>query len=152
EAEPAEATTTRHMFERRLADAETTLQKAEQRATADRLAAEQQAAQRQGEFVTRLDQEAAGRQALEKTLTAARNKVAETEAAIRDAEQRHTSNMTRATAQSADQRVQYETRLAQAAAARDVADRQLREVEATLERSQQQRAVDASAAAERLSL
>ncbi len=144
----AEASLERSQQERAVeaAAADTARQVAEQRATADRLAAEQQAAQRQAEFEARLDQEAANREALEQALTAARRKAAETESALRDAEQRHTSNMTAANARFVDQLGQHEARLAQAAVALDVADQQLRKAEASLERSQQERAVDAAAA------
>ena len=100
--------------------------------------------------MARLDQEAATRETLEQALTVARNKVAETETAIRDAEHRHASHMTTVTARFADQQVQYETRLAEAAAARDLVDQRLREVEVSFERSRQEGAVDAAAAAERL--
>src|SRR4029453_9143601 len=145
DAEIAEAGAARQELERRVADAEAAFRNAEQRATADRLAAEQQASQRQAEFTARLSQETATREGLERSLTAARNKVVETGTALRDAERRHTANMTTASALFADQRVQYETRLAQFAAARDAVDGQLRAAEASLDRSQQGRAEEASA-------
>ena len=98
----------------------------------------------------RLDQEAAARQTLEQALTVARNNVAETETALRDAEHRHASHMTMVTGRFADKQVQYESRMAEAAAARDLVDRRLREVEVSFERSREDRAADAAAAAERL--
>ena len=115
EATLREGTAARQMLEGQLAGAHTALQAAEESAAAERLAGRQRAAERDREFVARLDQEAATRETLEQALTVARNKVAETETAIRDAEQRHASHMTTVTARLADQQVQHETRLAEAA-------------------------------------
>src|SRR4029078_5387904 len=84
----------------------------------------------------------ATRERLEQAVTVASNKIAETETAIRDAEQRHASHITAVTARFADQQVQYEARLADAAAARHLVDQRLREVEASFERSRQEAAVD----------
>src|SRR4029078_10960467 len=90
------------------------------------------------------------RERLEQAVTVASNKIAETETAIRDAEQRHALHITTVTARFADEQVQYETRLAEAAAARKLVDQRLRELEVSFERSRQEAAVDAAAAAERL--
>src|SRR4029078_10565710 len=106
----------------------------------------------------------ATRERLEQAVTVASNKIAETETAIRDAEQRHASHITTVTARLADEQaqyesrlaagaavsdaqIQYETRLAEAAAARNLVDQRLREVEASFERSRQEAAGDAAAAA-----
>ena len=150
EATLREGTAARQMLEGQLADAHTALQTAEQRATAEGLAARQRAAERDAEFVARLDQEAATRETLEQALTVARNKVAEAETAIRNAESRHAAHLTTVTARFADQQVQYEIRLAEAAAARDLVDQRQRELEVSFERSREERAADAAAAAERV--
>jgi hypothetical protein len=150
EATLREGTAARQMLEGQLADARSALQAAEHRAAAERLAAGERAAEREAEFVARLDQEAATRERLKQALTGASNKVAETETAIRDAEHRHASHITTVTARFADQQVQFETRLSEAVAARDLIDQRLREVEVSFERSRQEAAVDAAAAAERL--
>src|SRR5262245_57638085 len=145
-----EGTAAHQMLEGQLADAHTALQTAEQRAAAEGLAARQRAAERDAEFVARLDQEAATRETLEQALTVARNKVAEAETAIRNAESRHAAHITTVTARFADQQVQYEIRLAEAAAARDLVDQRQRELEVSFERSREERAADAAAAAERV--
>jgi len=136
--------------EAKVREAQAALQAAEQRTAAERLATRLRTAERDAEIATQLHQEAATRQTLERALTVARNKVAETETAIRDAEHRHASQMTTATARIADQQTQYEVRLAEAAAARDLVDQRLREVEVSFERSREEAALGAAAAAERL--
>lgn len=146
EARMAEAAAARDAVSRQLHEATVALDRARQ----DHVVNATVAAEREAEFVARLDQEAANREAVEQALAGARNKVAETETAIRNAEQRHVSDMTTLTAWSADQQAQYETRLAEAAAARDLVDQRLREVEVSLERTRQEAAVDAAAAAEHL--
>src|SRR4029453_15318760 len=96
DAEIAEAGAARQELERRVAEPEKAFRNPEQQRQADRLAAEQQASQRQAEFTAQLSQETATREGLERSLTAARNKVVETETALRDAERRHTAKMTTA--------------------------------------------------------
>jgi chromosome segregation ATPase len=150
EAKLREGSAARQFLEGQLAEANTALQAAEQRAATDRLAVIQRAAERDAEVAARLRQDAATRETLEQAVTAASNKLAEAETAIRNAEQRHASQMTTVTARLADQQIQYETRLAEAAASRDLVDQRLREVEASFERSRAEAAVDATAAAERL--
>ena len=144
-----EETAARQMLEGQLADTHIALQAAEQRAAAERLAASQRADERDAEFAARLDREAATRETLEQALNVARSKVAETETALRDAEHRHASHISTVTARFADQQVQYETRLAEAASARDLVDQRIREVEVSFEQSRQDAATDAAAAAAR---
>ena len=150
EAKLREGTAAREILEGQLASAHTALRAGEERAAAERLAARELAAERDAEFTARLHQEATTREMLEQALTAASNNVAEAESAIRDAEHRHASQMTTVTARLADQQIQYETRLAEAAAARDLVDQRLREVEVSLEQSRKEAAVDAAAVSERL--
>jgi trimeric autotransporter adhesin len=150
EAKLREGTAARQFLEGQLAEANAALQAAEQRAAAERVAVIQRAAERDAEVAARLRQDAATRETLEQAVTAASNKLAEAETAIRHAEQRHASQMATVTARLADQQIQYETRLAEAAASRGQVDQRLFDVEASFERSRQEAAVDAAAAAERL--
>jgi len=150
EAKLREGSAAREFLVGQLTEANTALQAAERRAAAERLAAVHRAAERDAEIADRLSQDAATRETLEQAVTAASNKLAEAETAIRNAEQRHASQMTTVTARLADQQIQYETRLAEAAASRDLIDQRLREVEASFDRSREAAAVDAAAAAERL--
>ena len=166
EAELAEATRALRALDQGRAELEETFNDLVHRSTQERFAAAQQAAQRQSEFETALADRVAKQDALDRELAATREgfrrRIAESETAFRDVEDRHASELNAAasahaaleqlfaaleeqhaasteaaTAQHAAQRSDYEARLAGEAAARVALDQQLRDAERTVALIQQ---------------
>jgi chromosome segregation ATPase len=115
----AEATATRRSLEARLADAESALRTANERASYDCRVAAEQAVERQAELEGLIQQERAARADVEQQL-------AQLEAARREAERQHASAMTTALT---ERQVQFEVELSQTVATRDDFKRQVQAAE-----------------------
>src|SRR5262245_38769408 len=126
----ADAAAMRSILERKLTDATTKVQAADEGARRDHLAANTQAAEREVEFDRLIRHEHATRADIEQRL-------AQAEAALREAKQQHASAMTAAATERAEGQAQFETEFAKAVEARNTLGREARELEAALHLARQ---------------
>ena len=132
-----EATATGNALERRLAEIETALEAANQRASSHQPAAAEQAGERQAALQAQLEQEAEKRRNLEEELAHAKK-------AHENAEKQRSSVMTAATALWAERQAQFDAELATASDARNTLSREARELEAALDQARQTIQADAA--------
>ena len=136
------------MLEEQLAAAAAALHVAEQRVAVERLNGERQAAQCQAEFEANIAREIADRHVVEQDLATSQEKLAESESARRDDEQRHVSIMASAAAQFAEQKTALERRLTQSVSAHAALERKFSDAQ---ERHSSEMATTAALFAERQS-
>jgi hypothetical protein len=110
---------------------------------------ERDAARRHGDLARELSQEIAARRDAEQDLDAYVQRLAASESALHDATRRYDADMTSAAAELVDCRAEYESRLADADSARVVVEERVREFEALLDRSRDERSTERAAAAGR---